>query len=52
MDQVTEVTREGWFSRIVGSLKSVLVGLVLFLASFPLLWWNEGRAVQTARSLD
>jgi hypothetical protein len=52
MDQVTEVTRAGWFSRVVGSIRSVLVGLVLFLASFPLLWWNEGRAVQTARSLD
>jgi hypothetical protein len=52
MDQITEVTREGWFSRIVGSFKSVLVGLLLFFVSFPLLWWNEGRAVQTARSLD
>ena len=52
MDQITEVTREGWFSRIVGSFKSVLVGLCLFIVSFPVLWWNEGRAVQTTRSLD
>ena len=52
MDELSEVSREGWFSRIVGSIKSVLIGLLLFVVSFPLLWWNEGRAVQTAESLD
>jgi hypothetical protein len=30
----------------------VLIGFVLFVAAFPLLFWNEGRAVQTARSLE
>jgi len=52
MDEYTEVTRQGWFSRIGESIKGVLVGLVLFLVSFPLLWLNEGRAVRTARSLE
>ena len=52
MDEHVEVTRASWFSRITESIKAVLIGLVLFFAAFPLLWWNEGRAVQTARSLD
>jgi hypothetical protein len=51
-DLFTEVASQSWGHRLIESIKGVLVGLVLFLASFPLLWWNEGRAVQTARSLD
>lgn len=50
-DRFTEVTYESWFSRIMGSIKSVLVGILLFLVAFPLLWWNEGRAIATERSL-
>ncbi|MBW2525808.1 MAG: TMEM43 family protein [Deltaproteobacteria bacterium] len=52
MDQYSNVATVSWFTRIKESIKSVVIGLVLFLVSFPLLWWNEGRAVQTARSLD
>ena len=51
-DSFTETTSQGWFSRIIGSIKSVLFGLVMFLVSFPLLFWNEGRAVRTAKSLE
>ncbi len=51
-DQFREVTREGWISRLGGAVKGVLGGGVLFLISFPLLWWNEGRAVQTYLSLQ
>ncbi len=51
-DSVTEVTSQGWFSRIISSIKSVLVGGALFLVSFPVLFWNEGRAVRTAKSLE
>jgi hypothetical protein len=51
-DSFTETTSQGWFSRIIGSIKSVLFGLVLFVVSFPLLFWNEGRAVRTAKSLE
>jgi hypothetical protein len=29
-----------------------LFGLVLFVVAFPILFWNEGRAVRTARSLE
>jgi hypothetical protein len=50
-DRFTETTSQSWFSRIGESIKSVLIGLLMFVASFPLLFWNEGRAVRTARSL-
>ncbi len=51
-DQFQEVSSQGWFSRIGESIKGLLFGGVLFVASFPLLWWNEGRAVQTYKSLQ
>jgi hypothetical protein len=47
----TEVSSQSWFGRLFESIKSVLFGGILFLVSFPLLFWNEGRAVRTARSL-
>src|SRR5579864_333213 len=50
-DSVTSVTSESWLSRLVGSIVGVLIGLVLILASFPVLFWNEGRAVRMAKSL-
>lgn len=50
-DSVTEVTSESWFSRMGQSFVGVLIGLALFVVAFPLLFWNEGRAVQTARAL-
>jgi hypothetical protein len=51
-DTFTETTSQGWLSRLMGSIKSVLVGLVLFVVSFPILFFNEGRAVRTAKSLE
>ncbi|HEV3074565.1 MAG TPA: TMEM43 family protein [Thermoanaerobaculia bacterium] len=51
-NSVSVITGESWFSRLIGSIGSVLVGLLLFVASFPLLFWNESRAVKTARSLS
>lgn len=50
-DSYTEVSSQGWFSRIWESIKSVAFGFVLFLVAFPVLFWNEGRAVRTAKSL-
>lgn len=46
-----EVTHESWFSRLGKSIKGVVAGVAIFLAAFPLLWWNEGRAVKTAKAL-
>ncbi len=47
----TEVTRENWLSRIGGSIKGIFFGIILFIAAFPLLWWNEGRSVERYNSL-
>ena len=51
-DPFTVTTNASWGSRLVNSIKSVFFGFVLFVVAFPLLFWNEGRAVQTARSLE
>lgn len=42
-DQFTETTTTGYGSRIVNSIKGVVFGIILFVASFGLLYWNEGR---------
>ena len=49
---VTETTRESWGSHLGGSLRGVGIGLALFIAGFPLLFWNEGNYVKTAKALD
>jgi hypothetical protein len=50
-DTFTEKTSQSWFSRVGGSFAGALVGIVMMLVAFPLLWWNEGRAVHTAQGL-
>lgn len=47
-----DITKINWIGRLGASAKGMFVGLALFIAGFPLLFWNEGRAVKTARSLD
>jgi len=47
----TETTRQTWFSRIGGALTGILAGFVLLPVAGFLLFRNESRAVQTARSL-
>jgi hypothetical protein len=48
---VTEVTSQSWGGRIKESIKGFIIGLGLFVAAFPVLWMNEGRAVRTEKSL-
>ena len=50
-DSFTVTTRKSWFSRIAGSIGGVFIGFLLILAMIAGLFWNEGRAVTTARSL-
>lgn len=50
-NRYTEVTRTSWFSRLGGAFKGILTGIILFLVAFPLLFWNEGRAVATYQAL-
>lgn len=42
-DQFTETETTGYFQRILNSFVGVLFGILLFLAAFVLLYWNEGR---------
>ena len=49
---VTETTTESWGSRLGSSIKGVLIGGALFISGFPLLFWNEGNSVKTAKAID
>ena len=49
---VTEVVNKGFFGTLMDSLKRVLGGFGLLLLAPMLLFWNECRSVQTAKSLD
>jgi len=51
-DSFSEVTSQSWLSRLGKSFKNILAGILLFILSFPLLFWNEGNAIKTAKSLD
>lgn len=48
----TEVTRQGWLSRLGGSIKGIVFGLLLIAIATVLLFWNEGRTVRRARALE
>ena len=47
----TVTTHQSWGSRLGNSLKGIVAGLVFFVLSFPLLFWNEGRTVHRAKAL-
>lgn len=51
-DTFTETSRQSWISRVGDSFKGMLGGLIAFIIGFPLLFWNEGNSVKTARALD
>jgi hypothetical protein len=50
-DSFTETTHQSWLSRLGQSVVGMLIGLALIIGATILVFWNEGRAVQTARSL-
>jgi len=50
-DSFTETTHQSWLSRLGQSVAGMLIGLALIVGATILVFWNEGRAVQTARSL-
>lgn len=50
-DSFTETTTKSWGSRIGESIKGILFGLAFTIGACVLLFWNEGRAVQTEQSL-
>ncbi len=51
-DSFTETTHTSWFERMKQAIVGVLAGLVMVAVSVGLLFWNEGRAVTTSRSLS
>ena len=48
----TEVTEQGWFSRIGGAIKGVVIGGILFIAGFPVLYKNEQNSVRNIRTIE
>lgn len=42
-DQFSTTTTTGYGNRIMNSIMGVVIGLILFVVSFGLLYWNEGR---------
>eukprot|EP00111_Clytia_hemisphaerica_P021291 TCONS_00062672-protein len=42
----------GYFERVGSSMCGTIFGFILLVVAFPVLFYNEGRAVQTAKSLD
>jgi hypothetical protein len=50
-DSFTETTSTSWFTRIKNSFGGAVIGLILIVFMVGGLFWNEGRAVQTAKSL-
>lgn len=51
IDKFTQVTNQSWFSRISEAFGGMIIGLLLFIGSFILLFWNEGRALKDARTI-
>jgi Transmembrane protein 43 len=45
------VSERGWFSRIGGAIKGMLVGLILFFIGFPVLYKNEQNSVRNIRTI-
>ncbi|MEP9373947.1 TMEM43 family protein [Mesorhizobium sp. KR1-2] len=50
-NSITKTTSVSWLERIKQSVLGALIGFLLVLGAIVLLFWNEGRAVTTARSL-
>lgn len=56
-DEFIEVSERGLGDNLLASIKGIAVGGILFLLSFPILWWNEGRTdmsevAQQAKPVD
>ncbi|MCR4573152.1 MAG: TMEM43 family protein [Lentisphaeria bacterium] len=52
MSQFQTTSSQSWLSRLGGAFKGVLIGLVLFIIGFPVLWNNEHNAVLNTNALN
>eukprot|EP01012_Entosiphon_sulcatum_P038088 TRINITY_DN4918_c0_g1_i1.p1 TRINITY_DN4918_c0_g1~~TRINITY_DN4918_c0_g1_i1.p1 ORF type:complete len:551 (+),score=75.65 TRINITY_DN4918_c0_g1_i1:42-1655(+) len=50
-DGSTTVSHDSFCERMGKACIGVLIGIVMFIASFPVIIWNEGRSVYTAKAL-
>lgn len=50
-DVYEEVSNKSYGGRLKESLKNILMGFGLVIGAFVLLFWNEGRSVQTYKTL-
>ena len=51
-DQYSSEESVGYGSRLKQSFGGALMGLAMFVVAFPVLFWNEGRAVAEHKALD
>jgi len=51
MDSHTTVAHRTWFSRLMDSCCGVCFGLILCLVAPSVLFWNEGRAIETSKTI-
>lgn len=47
----TEIEHRSWGKKLMDAIVGVAIGVAIVLVTAGVLFWNEGRAVQTARSL-
>ncbi len=45
-------TSQNWISRLGGSIKGIIFGVLLLIVAIVLLFWNEGRAVKMNKALN
>lgn len=50
-DVFTETIKTSWFQRIGKSFKGIIIGFLLFIIAFPVLFWNEGRTIHRTHAL-
>jgi hypothetical protein len=50
-DSIQVTSSSSWFSRIGKAFTGIIVGLILIIIGIGLLFWNEGRAVKTYKTL-
>ena len=52
MSDYKEVSVTSWGTRIKNAISGIFIGFLLFLASFYILWWNEGNSVKRIKTLN
>ncbi len=52
MSQFQTTSSQSWLSRLGGAFKGVLIGIIVFIIGFPVLWNNEHDAVRNTNALN